>query len=49
MTGLLPQLDFKQSPISEVASVINDNMLIVIMLESPEAIENVDSLSLIHI
>ena len=45
MTGLLPQLDFKQSPISEVASVINDNMLIVIMLESPEAIENVDSIA----
>ena len=45
MTGLLPQLDFKQSPISEVASVINDNMLIVIMLESPEAIKNVENIA----
>ena len=45
MTGLLPQLDFKQSPISEVASVINNNMLIVIMLESPEAIKNVESIA----
>ena len=45
MTGSLPQLDFKQTPISEVATVINDNMLIVIMLESPQAIENVDSIA----
>ena len=32
-------------PISEVATTINDNMLIVIMLESPEAIENVDEIA----
>ena len=45
MTGLLPQLDFKQTPISEVATIINDSMLIVVMLESPKAIENVDSIA----
>jgi len=45
MTGSLPQLDFKQTPISEVATVINDNVLIVIMLESPEAIKNVDGIA----
>ena len=45
MTGVLPQLDFKQQPIAEVASTINKNMLIVIMLESPEAINNVDSIA----
>ena len=45
MTGLLPQLDFKQTPISEVATIINDNMLLVVMLESPKAIENVDSIA----
>ena len=45
MTGVLPQLDFKQKPIAEVAKLINDNMLIVIMLESPEAISNVDSIA----
>ena len=45
MTGSLPQLDFKQNPISEVATVINDNMLIVIMLESPEAIKNVEGIA----
>ena len=45
MTGVLPQLDFKQQPIADVANIINENMLIVIMLESPEAIDNVDSIS----
>jgi 2-keto-3-deoxy-L-rhamnonate aldolase RhmA len=45
MTGVLPQLDFKQQPIADVASIINKNMLIVIMLESPEAIDNVDSIA----
>ena len=47
MTGVLPQLDFKQHAIAEVASSINENMLVVIMLESPEAIENVDSIAAI--
>ena len=45
MTGVLPQLDFKQQAIADVAHTINDNMLIVIMLESPEAIANVDSIA----
>ena len=45
MTGVLPQLNFKQQAIADVASTINDNMLIVIMLESPEAINNVDSIA----
>ena len=48
MTGVLPQLDFKQQPIADVASTINKNMLIVIMLESPEAIDNVDSIAAIE-
>ena len=48
MTGVLPQLDFKQHAIADVASTINDNMLIVIMLESPEAIDNVDSIAAIE-
>ena len=48
MTGVLPQLDFKQQAIADVASTINDNMLIVIMLESPEAIDNVDSIAAIE-
>ena len=47
MTGVLPQLDFRQNAIADVASIINENVLIVIMLESPEAIENVDSIAAI--
>ena len=47
MTGVLPQLDFKQHSIADVASIINENILIVIMLESPEAIDNVDSIAAI--
>ena len=47
MTGVLPQLDFKQHPIADVASTINENILIVIMLESPKAIDNVDSIAAI--
>jgi len=48
MTGVLPQLDFKQQPIADVAITINKNMLIVIMLESPEAIDNVYSIAAIE-
>ena len=45
MTGSLPQLNFKPTPISKVAKSLNDSMLIVIMLESPKAIENVDEIA----
>ena len=45
MTGSLPQLNFKPTPIPEVATSLNDSMLIIIMLESPEAIENVDEIA----
>jgi 2-keto-3-deoxy-L-rhamnonate aldolase RhmA len=48
MTGVLPQLDFQQKPIADVANEINKNMLIVIMLESPEAIDNVDSIAAVE-
>ena len=48
MTGVLPQLDFKQKSIADVANTINRNMIIVIMLESPEAIDNVDSIAAVE-
>ena len=47
MTGVLPQLNFKQQPISDVANIINRSMLIVIMLESPEAIDNANKIAAI--
>ena len=45
MTGALPQLNFEQLPIPEVAKIINENMIVVIMLESPTAIDNVEEIA----
>ena len=45
MTGSLPQLNFKKLPIPEVAKIINESMLVVIMLESPTAIDNVEEIA----
>ena len=48
MTGVLPQLDFKKYPIHDVSKIINDDVIIVIMLESPLAIENVEEIASIE-
>ena len=48
MTGSLPQLNFQQLPIPEVAQIVNESMLVVIMLESPTAIDNVDEIASIE-
>ncbi len=45
MTGALPQIDFTTHPIAETAPAINDATLVVIMLESPEAIANADAIA----
>ena len=45
MTGVLPQLDFKKHPIENVSKIINEDIIIVIMLESPKAIENVEEIA----
>ena len=45
MTGALPQLDFKSYPFGETAKMVNDATLIVIMLETPEAIANADKIA----
>ena len=45
MTGSLPQLNFEKLPIPEVAKIINESMLVVIMLESPTAIDNVEEIA----
>ena len=47
MTGSLPQLNFEKLPIPEVAKIINESMLVVIMLESPTAIDNVEEIATI--
>lgn len=48
MTGALPQLNFEQLPIPEVAKIINENMIVVIMLESPIAIDNVEEIAAVE-
>ena len=45
MTGVLPQLDFEKHSIAEVSQVINEDIIIVVMLESPQAIKNVDKIA----
>ena len=45
MTGVLPQLDFKKHSVLEVSETINNEVIIVIMLETPKAIENVDEIA----
>ena len=40
VTGALPQLDFKSGPMEQVTSTINETTLLVIMLETEEAISN---------
>lgn len=45
MTGVLPQTDFVKHPLGEMAAALNDALLTVIMLESPEAIANADAIA----
>lgn len=43
--GALPQLAFKAAPLAEATAAVNETMLIVAMLESPEAIANADAIA----
>lgn len=45
VTGAMPQLGFASAPLAEAAAVINENMLVVVMLETPEAVANVDAIA----
>ena len=47
MTGALPQLDFKPGPMGQVTRVINETTLLVIMLETEEAIGNAHDIAAI--
>ena len=50
LTGNLPQLTFKASsyPVAELLRVLNENMLVVVMLESAEAIANADAIAAVE-
>ena len=45
ISGTLPQLDFETHPQEKAAAAINDATLLVFMLETPEAINNVDAIA----
>jgi 2-keto-3-deoxy-L-rhamnonate aldolase RhmA len=45
VTGVLPQIDFRAAPLGEATAAINAATLLILMLETPEAIENVEAIA----
>ena len=45
ITGALPQVGFETHPLKDVTEAINRETLVVVMLESPEAIDNADKIA----
>lgn len=45
VTSALPHIDFRGGPLGEVTEAMNEACLLVIMLESPEAIENAERIA----
>ena len=45
VAGAMPQLDFETVPVGEATQAINDTTLLVSMLETPQAIENVEEIA----
>ena len=39
------QLDFESMPIGEATQIMNENTILVVMIETPEAVENVDPIA----
>ena len=45
VVGALPQIGFASMPMAESTAAINASMLVVVMLESPQAIDNADAIA----
>jgi len=45
VTGTLPQIDFQSMPVAEATKLLNETTLLVIMLETPKAIDNVEQIA----
>lgn len=45
VTGVLPQFDFAAVPMAEATAAINEGTLLVVMLETPLAVENADAIA----
>ena len=48
MTGALPQVNFKRHPIGEMAEAVNAATLIIVMIETPNAVENADAIAAVE-
>ena len=48
LTAPAPQLGFAATPIAEAIRVINDNTLVVVMLETPEAIDRAEDIAAVE-
>ncbi|MBT4488986.1 MAG: aldolase, partial [Rhodospirillaceae bacterium] len=48
MAGGAAILEYDNLPMAEAAQVINDNILVVVMLESPEAVANADEIAAVE-
>jgi 2-keto-3-deoxy-L-rhamnonate aldolase RhmA len=48
LTGALPQLGFENLPTDEAIRVLNENTLVVVMLETPEAIDNAGAIAAVE-
>ncbi len=45
VTGALPQLDFEAVPMAEATTAINNATMVVVMLETPQAVDNADAIA----
>jgi 2-keto-3-deoxy-L-rhamnonate aldolase RhmA len=48
LTGALPQLRFESPPLPEAMQALNDNTLVVVMLETSQAIANAESIAAVE-
>jgi len=45
LAGRLPQLGYQRLPAQDALQILNENTLVVVMLETPEAIDNADAIA----
>jgi 2-keto-3-deoxy-L-rhamnonate aldolase RhmA len=45
VTGALPQLDFRATPMADATAAINASTLLIVMLETPDAVDNVEAIA----
>jgi 2-keto-3-deoxy-L-rhamnonate aldolase RhmA len=48
VTGALPQLDFRPAPLGEATAAINAGTLLILMIETPGAVENVEAIAAVQ-